>query len=704
MQTLVCTVGTSVIPVVTAIATVEPDSVYLVHSTYTVEAAARIRQYFTEDPAEDTPARHRLDEVTLVEVPDERDVAGIGQAIDALGLPAGWRLDYTGGTKEMVAAAVDRHLAAGGDQRHRTYVNDDTGHLIDGAGQPTPLSSAGMTLESIAGLHGYSLIPADPQRWRQCDKQDCWVEAVGPQHDQLARAQALEDVAAHLLRETLTTLGYHDDADVEILEGVNITQCGGGANLGECDVLARVGHRVLVVECKRQIADLQGFLGWNYYISREVFGSGTHTIYLALHRDAAERVRLEGLRDSVPRAVRSMSKSQIASLNATNQGPGKELDGVRQWVQRPEVKPVPQTPEFEVEASAVVSVDASPLGIYSAICAIGAESVLGLTVRQQTGTAFAEKGRVGEGLRVPEGTTCRAKRAGAWSEEHVFQLLTATRGTTDLLATPGPKAATAGMVRYRMTRHRENPDDGVTCWFTRPGGGLSAPWDDASEKTPSYTREMWSQLLSEVYTISESDDPRRAAVFADVRDRPPLLRNCDERNTWAEQFLTQLTEKDTNRSITVFQLPWKDNGPVRTEIQDGFPDLLLASDVGLVSVYLMPWVWQEEDRSGHLKKPSTLLGRENWNKSARDLFRRSVLRKWSTMNTWMGEAHRPLLLLTTEVPGPTDGASYEQQWEKRLVSFGGLAVGTWSLDGTFGQLGMTDAVDSVMQELAPTTH
>lgn len=334
---LVATVGLNPLPVALAILTLQPRTVRLICSQTSREEAQRITEVIT---AIDTEFGRTATDFADPLCIDAEDLIAASAAVAGYFavLPQPFRLDYSGGTKVMTAAAVTEHLHSHASHPDsgglwRTVVDDASGTVINGATARRPHTrSDGLTIARIAALHGYTISGTDlpehglpglddaiDQLWTRLDEIDknsttIWksgtpaAAAVLPEFAALigthaatlglpvdtsrlndvagVRGQLREILVAHLLmhlvhgdphaREFLSEAMF-DGKAWEVGEDAE-EQTSTPATDAQLDLIVRSGHRVLVLEVKSQAKQANDYLTERLIPARWPFGTAVTSV------------------------------------------------------------------------------------------------------------------------------------------------------------------------------------------------------------------------------------------------------------------------------------------------------------------------------------------------------------------------------------------------------------------------------------------
>lgn len=326
VDTLVVTVGLSPVPVTLSILTVRPRTVVFLHTRQSRLEAERIKHVIEEICGVDSPQLgfkrcdgDRATGPTLAET-----VWHMEGALKEVRVRGSYWLDYTGGTKTMVAAAVYRHIVDhGGDKPDlRSYVDDTAGCLVTDAGGRYELKSRWrpdgrqLGLAELALLNGYAIFGTKqtpntrPPRAADIDRRwdayiaagrdddgdaACWLDALPSALEPVrttehapARDAPEGNIGAHLEAATFGAVASIEDLDEVavnvhswILPDGNRTGAGfryDEPQIAEFDVIVRRGNQVLVLEAKAPGGGAGSLkaIGHKVVVAQAVFGSATH--------------------------------------------------------------------------------------------------------------------------------------------------------------------------------------------------------------------------------------------------------------------------------------------------------------------------------------------------------------------------------------------------------------------------------------------
>ncbi|MBQ1081340.1 CRISPR-associated protein [Nocardiopsis sp. B62] len=272
-------VGQNPTPALLTSLTLPVDQLLLVCSDGTLPVARRVAE------AVGRIARERSVRVLSVGA-DPHDPASVTGLLDTVRRALGgkpWYLDYTGGTKVMsVAAALHHEESLPSQARAWRFYLDSHSDLLrtaDAARPDHPVSSQGVDLRTLAGVHGaHWLSDRDPEPVRRFLSGG--DTALARAHPNLPESERNGIAAeAHVLSHLRRLLGGRPDTEVLGSRRVADPYRPGGS-VADFDILVRHRHRVLCVEAKTRAEDVVARAGWTVAKARRVFGGATLVLFV----------------------------------------------------------------------------------------------------------------------------------------------------------------------------------------------------------------------------------------------------------------------------------------------------------------------------------------------------------------------------------------------------------------------------------------
>lgn len=707
---LVVTVGLSPLPVALAILTLDCPQVILAHTTATAPVARCIAQVL----APIRTARNLPAAFELVDCGDGDDLAATATCFTELAETIGdrdFRLDYSGGTKVMTVAAVVAHM----DHHHerglpdrggqwRTWIDDTYGTLVPGSARAEhrAVETSTLSTELIAALHGmrlqgfYRCAPVPTAEWSTqiddtiglldradvVDRNDpeypAWITCLQNHAAVLATALGLDDPhrlvtsmrtlddARGSVRELLVALicawalhGAHPAGGWELMVNVHAVPADrneGTTAVSEADVVVRKGHHVLAIEVKSNADKALKLLGDRVVSMRWAFGTAVTSWVTGAQghqrkddtRPAVPWSRVEHTCQDITATMPSMGKVAAGRLDADTGS--KDVDDLlAAWLQSLKRESTFQSRTVPVDvtgaAVTVVPVDGTPVAVQAAIRSAPTH-VLGIGTAEtntRLADAFTKLGKndAGTYLRVP-----------AAGEAATVAALKGIRPAA-VMVTPGPKGVTAGLLRVALDAGRREAAVhlGIDGTVQRLGtSGTEAEITDFAVDWPAQFGDRYIPLAA------DPADPAARAILGRIR------RALEAAGDRLEVFVPA--------------------DPATLDIGVAAP-LIVAGRRGCASVHIhIPKTFPEP------KSKEEISSNKNQLKDAWRDFKTAVKSRSTQVAAVVGDAHKPLLVLGTDISDARVTEFARQQVRERWLPFARFDTGTGTV-----RFGRTDDQD-----------